>query len=854
MLVNGGFESGVDPWQASNGTLDSVSSPVHSGTGAARLIGDGTQVQHEVFQWVEVNPGAPYELTAWVFHNDPNVSSAFLRLTWADENLGQVSTADSTVALTAPDPSYRELSTGPLTAPQEARFARVGLRIQPALSAPFDFTIYADDVSFVGPDPTPTPVPTPVSTFTPTPSSTPSGTASTTPSPSPFASATRSPSPTPRRSPTPVPEQLVFSELTNGGFDALRGDGTPYAWRKFGGEMAVTSAPRFQGSYALRLRSESNSTKWAFQNVHVQGGAFYQATAMALKSDPAVEAAFLRVSWYDSDDASGESLESVDSLIRLENDSKSFRLLDTGPVQAPPEARTARIRLMLRPESSEHAEVFFDSITFVQTSAPTASPQPTVTKPATPTATPASSATAAPTPTPTPVSTETATPQPTPSEPTVFSELTNGGFEEVREDGTPYGWHKFGGEYTATDQAVASGSLSLEISSETGATKWVGQVVTVNSGAYYEAAGLAQMHDPNVEGTFLRVSWYSSSDGSGDAFESADSNVLSENDPGFVFMSTGAVQAPAGAASARVKTMLRPSGDAPARAYFDAISFQAVAAPTPPPVTATPTPSLVPVPAPVAAPVTAEPTVFSSITNGDFEQLRQDGTPYGWRNVGGAMTAGPPASSGANALVIGSTTDSMKWAYQTLTVSPGSYYSASVRAVAVASSADAFLRVSWYHSVDGTGEAVDQVDSEEQVVGTTYSSITTGPILVPSGVHSAKIRLALRPASAAPAVVAFDVVSFSLNPVPVAGSRIGPQVGSAEPEEGTALEPRVLGAVATPVAPVNEREDDEDGPDAIDASSDGGSNYDWIIALAVGIPIGGLLWAGAGSIRNRRNP
>jgi len=235
-----------------------------------------------------------------------------------------------------------------------------------------------------------------------------------------------------------VPEQLVFSELTNGGFEALRGDGAAYAWRKFGGEMAVTSAPRFQGSYALRLTSESNSTKWAFQNVNVQGGAFYRATAMALKSDPGVDAVFLRVSWYDSDDASGESLESADSLTRLESDSKSFRLLDTGPVQAPPEARTARIRLMVRPQSGEHAEAFFDNVTFGQTTVPSASPLPTVTKPATPTATPASSGTPSPTITPTPVATTTATPQPTPSEPTVFSELTNGGFEEVREQGTPY--------------------------------------------------------------------------------------------------------------------------------------------------------------------------------------------------------------------------------------------------------------------------------------------------------------------------------------------------------------------------------------------------------------------------------
>ena len=36
------------------------------------------------------------------------------------------------------------------------------------------------------------------------------------------------------------------------------------------------------------------------------------------------------------------------------------------------------------------------------------------------------------------------------AEPTLFPALVNGGFEDVREDGTPYGWRKIGGEVSAS--------------------------------------------------------------------------------------------------------------------------------------------------------------------------------------------------------------------------------------------------------------------------------------------------------------------------------------------------------------------------------------------------------------------
>lgn len=84
----------------------------------------------------------------------------------------------------------------------------------------------------------------------------------------------------------------------------------------------------------------------------------------------------------------------------------------------------------------------------------------------------------------------------------------------------------------------------------------------------------------------MRVSWYSSYDGSGSLIDQADSNASSGS--GWSFFDTGAVQAPASANSARVRLMLRPAGSA--SAAFDDVSLVASAAATPTPqATATPT-------------------------------------------------------------------------------------------------------------------------------------------------------------------------------------------------------------------------------------------------------------------------
>jgi hypothetical protein len=157
----------------------------------------------------------------------------------------------------------------------------------------------------------------------------------------------------------------------NGGFEDVREDGTPYGWRKIGGEMSVSSATSSEGDLSASLLSRTESTKWLYQAVNVEGGSYYQLRAMALKNDPAAREVLLRVSWYASADGGGSQLSTADSPTLTESSSE-FVALDTGSVRAPPEARSAKVRLLLRPKSATSAVVYFDAVRFERTAAPPA--------------------------------------------------------------------------------------------------------------------------------------------------------------------------------------------------------------------------------------------------------------------------------------------------------------------------------------------------------------------------------------------------------------------------------------------------------------------------------------------------
>ena len=152
--------------------------------------------------------------------------------------------------------------------------------------------------------------------------------------------------------------------------------------------------------------------------------------------------------------------------------------------------------------------------------------------------------------------------------------LVNGGFE-VEEAGVPAGWRSFGGALTRVDAPVRSGRFAGRFASSTSATKWVYQPVAVVSDRWYELDVYVYMGDPGVAGVLLRISWYASADASGSALATVDSTTrLEEPASRYRYLTTGPVQSPEGAHSAKARILLRPASAASAVIYIDDVTFR----------------------------------------------------------------------------------------------------------------------------------------------------------------------------------------------------------------------------------------------------------------------------------------
>jgi hypothetical protein len=390
LLANGGFEVNLgSEWAVTSGdTLDRVDTPslVHNGSYAGRLACHGPD--HCAIQQLvdSVGYAQQYELKAYVVWKDSDLLGLSVGVLWLDEQGSEAGYVDAVTACAVEgDEPYRCLTTGAQVSPARARFAKVKVIVFPATES--GATVYLDDFSFSGPAaPSPTPSPTPPATETPPPTASPS------PSPGPIASPTPSPvaSPSPTAVPTATeapstatpspPTPMPSAGLANAGFEEADGGGRPLAWRKYGGELRRSAVAKQEGRFAAAFTSRTTSTKWAFQTVAVEGGEAYVLSGYALKNDANVQGAYLRLSWYAIPDGSGRAIDSVDSTTRLTDDSPGFRFLTTGPVLAPSEAASAKVRLMLDPLSEAEGKVYFDDISFEETIMPpptqTAVPSP----------------------------------------------------------------------------------------------------------------------------------------------------------------------------------------------------------------------------------------------------------------------------------------------------------------------------------------------------------------------------------------------------------------------------------------------------------------------------------------------
>lgn len=177
--------------------------------------------------------------------------------------------------------------------------------------------------------------------------------------------------------------------------------------------------------------------------------------------------------------------------------------------------------------------------------------------------------------------------------------LANGDFEQT-SGGKPVGWAKFGGEMTSSQDA-ARGAYAACLQSSTDSTKWLHQLVPIVGGNWYAASASARVTGPAAAS--IRISWYGSADGSGTSIEQHDSPETTS--AAWDSLTTGPIQAPAAAASARVRLMLWPTGTA--EACFDDATFAPVVAPAATPIPST-TPTVRPSPAVTrAVPATRTP-------------------------------------------------------------------------------------------------------------------------------------------------------------------------------------------------------------------------------------------------------
>jgi hypothetical protein len=342
LLQNGGYEQGSSGWNGPGLSTDGCAA--HSGDSAI-----------SVPLFIQQNLPAPigsgaYRLDGWLGAQTGN-PTVEVTLIWFDDEASALSIASREVVAGA---GYAPFSFS-ANAPAGAQGLRVRLVSE-------DGAFCLDDVTLDGPAP---PVATPAPTQ-PAVVATATSVATTRPP----ASATPRPTATTQAAADPADSSLPPAfEFTNGGFEAgLAG------WSKFGGTLSMVQTPVHSGGFAGRLSSATDSTKWAYQTLVVDPAQHYEFSGY-VSGDAGVQAAYLRISWYASNDGSGAALATTDSTSRISGAS-AYALLATGPVQAPVGARSARTRVVLTPSSAGPASITFDDLWFGAVAAPELAPDP----------------------------------------------------------------------------------------------------------------------------------------------------------------------------------------------------------------------------------------------------------------------------------------------------------------------------------------------------------------------------------------------------------------------------------------------------------------------------------------------
>lgn len=189
------------------------------------------------------------------------------------------------------------------------------------------------------------------------------------------------------------------------------------SWSSSGGGTIATISSELakSGSYSIKVQHEKTSS-YGFQTPvsNIEGGMFYNVSGYGRTTSENTASFFIRVAWYTSTDGSGSQLSSPNDSNSGTGIDSNWLFLTTNVIQAPANANSAKIRLVLTSKTSgQQAFAYFDEVLFQESIAPTSTP--------TPTTTPTSVPTSVPTSTPIPTTAKTPTPAKIPTPTAIFS-------------------------------------------------------------------------------------------------------------------------------------------------------------------------------------------------------------------------------------------------------------------------------------------------------------------------------------------------------------------------------------------------------------------------------------------------
>jgi len=186
-----------------------------------------------------------------------------------------------------------------------------------------------------------------------------------------------------------LPEDiLAINFLSNPGFEEFFLNWTPSSGLEEAVNFTISSYVKKSGDFSALIKHDKTSSYGAEQVIRdIVAGEKYTAKGYIFFNDENAKNARIRIAWYSSVDGTGSQIKTVDSNI-IETFSSSWAELNTGVIEAPASAKSAKFRILLASvRNGAESLVYFDDLSFDITEVPTATPVLVPTLPLTPTST-----------------------------------------------------------------------------------------------------------------------------------------------------------------------------------------------------------------------------------------------------------------------------------------------------------------------------------------------------------------------------------------------------------------------------------------------------------------------------------